>query len=721
MNLERWSTRTPLPTEFEVRWSEWAQAAPLTNFSIRLDHARWDASCGRHATLVMAEASGRRLILVMREVDGEFHCGWPWRWQAAMCDEGAGRGPGPSETEARLMFEAAQEAAHGIRLRMHLPVDPGSRYPGFRTGVTIIQRIDVSDQELLESMDSNKRRLHRRAIREGFLVRLGDRPEDHRIYGELDRGAMQLRGDVPPEPVDDPGPGIGWREWEHPWMRLLVAEREGRVEACVGDGIAPGAMVDGRSAVTSLEARKAGVMALLCLEEARLHRDDAHRWLNHGGDTTFKREVSGRLGTRLVMYGWLGGGRRHALANHSEALLWRTRPTIASWVRAVGRSLPRLAERSTPSVPSIPAAAEPASLTRASKPEAASPMTSPAGVGGAAAAVRTWSTDQPVDASFMRAWQRRLDTSGRAHFSLRPEWLHAEAEQGRICRAILIDEPDLNAAIVLRREREGWVCGRPWRSQILFEDASDSAPGMEALGLLRVLGHMSGQVAPQPLELFVPCVPNGPRGRAAGRTLMRSLRDDDETFFSSLSEETRVDIQRTLDEGWEVRLASSPGEWEAFRTLQVEAADRRAGDRPAGVPHPIAPDVAWLPQESAWQWLFVALKDGALQGGSGFGWAPGGFADYMTRAYSEDARRAGVNTLLTWTAMQHAREAGCRWINWCGATRFDRQFGGDQVEFDRIQMGGPGWSATEQIGSAAQNTMQAMTEWFKGARKGKQS
>ncbi len=345
MNLERGSTRTPLSPAFRSQWLDWTARAPLANFSTRIDHAEHEAVRDRHAVLVLCEHHRRRVALVMREVDGELHCGWPWRWQAVICDPSAQRGPGPDAAEASTMFEVARSAADGARLRMHLPADPGTRVSGYRTGVTIIQRIDVGDEELLDSMEPSKRRMYRKALREGFQVRLADRPEDHRRYGELDRAAARLRGEASEEPGGDPGPGDRWREWELPWMRLIAAEREGRIEAFVGDGVAPSAMVDGRSAVTTPEARKAGVMALICHEEVRHLRDQGHRWLNHGGDTVFKREVAGRLGTSLEMFSWLGGGRRHLLANQAESAIARARRAVVGWVRAADHALPTSLDR----------------------------------------------------------------------------------------------------------------------------------------------------------------------------------------------------------------------------------------------------------------------------------------------------------------------------------------------------------------------------------------
>lgn len=710
MNLERWSTQTSLDAGFAARWSESMQKSPLANFSMRLDHVQWEAANGRHATLVLAEHQKRLMALVLRQVGGEIHCGWPWRWQAVICDREAGRAPGPSAAEGLLLFRAAQAASGSVRLRVHLPVDPGTRAPGFRTGVTIVQRIDVSDEELLDSMDPNKRRLSRRAVREGFAVRLGDRPEDHRAYAALDREATQLRGETPPELVEDPAHGEAWREWEHPWMRLFVAERDGRVEACVGDGFAPGAMVDGRSAVTSVEARKAGVMALLCHDEARSLRDSGHRWFNHGGDTTFKREVSGKLGRSLVMYGWLGGGRRHSLANRAESLLWRSRPAIATWVRAAGRSLPTSVGRGREMVRNELERRRQAEQHRHQVP--------------GSAALRSWTTDEPLEPAFERAWKRRLDASGHAGFAMRVDWLQWEAKHGRIARAMLIDEPDLRAAVVMRQDESGWHCGWPWRPQIVLEDPSDTPAGLDAGPLLRVMSHIESQVAPQRLQLFVPLLPGGPVGNLAGRTLVKPLQMDDEALLAGLHSEKRRAIKKAQKGGWDVRLASGPEEWRAFCEIQVQLDARRARGGAAQIPLEPAPGESWREWELPWHWLFVAVKDGVVHGGSGYGWAPNGVADYRTNASTEEGRKGGVNAMLAWVGLLHARESGCRWLNWGGATQFKRQFGGEPMEIHRVLGGGPLWAVPNEVDRVAHRTTRAVIELIKRSRasgKGKPS
>ena len=58
------------------------------------------------------------------------------------------------------------------------------------------------------------------------------------------------------------------------------------------------------------------------------------RWLNHGGDTVFKREMAGSLGHRVPMWCWLAGGAMWRLPNEAVAAMARIRRHIAERRRA---------------------------------------------------------------------------------------------------------------------------------------------------------------------------------------------------------------------------------------------------------------------------------------------------------------------------------------------------------------------------------------------------
>jgi hypothetical protein len=167
--------------------------------------------------------------------------------------------------------------------------------------------IDREDAELLAAMQPSKRRMIRRAEQAGYRVRDARSLEDFLRFAHLQRETKRRIG-VPAPPVNtNPGPGEGWREWDLPWMWLLLAERDGVVESGLGDGLCPGGTLEARAGASTLRARRDGVFALLSLEEARRGRALGYRWINLGGDTPFKREMAGRLATRVTLACWLGG------------------------------------------------------------------------------------------------------------------------------------------------------------------------------------------------------------------------------------------------------------------------------------------------------------------------------------------------------------------------------------------------------------------------------
>jgi hypothetical protein len=131
---------------------------------------------------------------------------------------------------------------------------------------------------------------------------------------------------------DDPPAGRSWREWENPWMKLFVAIRDGQVVAGSGFGWNPGGMMDYRTNASTLEAKRVGANILLAFEAMRAGRDAGARWMNWGGNTSFKS----RLGAEPVTIGCrLGGGPAWLVPNHVEASLRRARPRLAAWWHAL--------------------------------------------------------------------------------------------------------------------------------------------------------------------------------------------------------------------------------------------------------------------------------------------------------------------------------------------------------------------------------------------------
>jgi len=333
-----WLTRDPLPAVFLVTWMRLLGGAPGAHFAYRTDVLRWDARHGRHAAAVLVEDGGRTGGLVLRETREGWACGWPWRW-CAMYSGWAGSGPVDLEADdAARLFEAARAVAGPRRLRAFFPHPPPRGVPGYPAGATIMWSVVHDDGELLRSMGDSKRRMVKRARAAGYVVREATSPHDFRAFAAVHDAAHRRRAGAAPRPAPpaDPAPGEGWREWELPWMWLLIAERNGVVASGAGDSIGPGWSVEGRTAASDPEARREGAFALLCLEEARAARDRGFRWINHGGDTYFKREVSGRLGTRVPIWCWLSGGGGWRAANVFEASWRGARARLAARRRGTG-------------------------------------------------------------------------------------------------------------------------------------------------------------------------------------------------------------------------------------------------------------------------------------------------------------------------------------------------------------------------------------------------
>jgi hypothetical protein len=330
-----WRTTEPPTPEFEQHWKRALGEATLTNFTLDFAYLQWEARHGRSALAVLSEGEGRKGMLVLRETRAGYVCGWPWRWAAVMRN-----GPVPAPTlepaDAEWLFRQAERAAAGRRVRVYQPVPPPAARAGFAAGATIVQAVDRSDDELMAMMQASKRRMVKRALQEGYQVIQGATLEQFHTFATIQIETMSRRGlRVEATPPPRPEPGEGWREWELPWMWLLLAERDGKIESGLGDGVREGGMVEGRTGASTLAGRRAGAFALLCYEEARRARERGFRWVNHGGDTPFKREMAGALGIRLPMYCWLGGGALWAPANRSETWARQVRLKVPKWARAI--------------------------------------------------------------------------------------------------------------------------------------------------------------------------------------------------------------------------------------------------------------------------------------------------------------------------------------------------------------------------------------------------
>jgi len=335
VNLRVWDTREPMPAGFDKEWEALLARAPHANFSLGLPCLVWEAERGRHALAVMAEKEGRRCACVLRRTAAGYVSGWPWRWQAVIDDPNRCGAVGLDPVEAQWVFTAAVMAARQRPVRFHVPCAPPAGVPGYEAGTTLLYAIDRDDAELLAAMQPSKRRMIRRAQQAGYVVRDACGVDDFVRFAHLQRETKRRIGVAAPPVSANPGHGEGWREWDLPWMWLLLAERDGVVESGLGDGVWPGGTLEARAGASTLRARSDGVFALLSLEEARRGRALGYRWINLGGDTPFKREMAGRLATRVPLACWLGGPGWWTWGARAE-LVWRR---AAARVRRLARDV----------------------------------------------------------------------------------------------------------------------------------------------------------------------------------------------------------------------------------------------------------------------------------------------------------------------------------------------------------------------------------------------
>lgn len=330
MTALTWDTRANAPNGFDAAWTARLARCRLANFTMDLAFLRWDAAAGRHARLALVEDGSRRAAIVLRETPKGLESGWPWRWQVAL--EGADDAPfTPAPDDARWLFECCNALADGRRLLLHLPLAPDGAAPSLFAGATLVKDMRPGEDEMLKSLDGNKRRAINKARREGYTVAVATTLAQMRVFAELHLIVDARHGFHTGPLADSPGPTEAWREWEHPWQTLWVAEREGQVVAGSGFGHYPGGMMDYRANASTPEALKAGANALLAWEALRQGRAAGHRAMNWGGVTTFKQELRGE---RIESHCWLGGGARWAIANHAVAASRAARARLATLVKA---------------------------------------------------------------------------------------------------------------------------------------------------------------------------------------------------------------------------------------------------------------------------------------------------------------------------------------------------------------------------------------------------
>jgi hypothetical protein len=335
--LDYWDTREPLPEDFREAWAEALEGAEHAHFALDLGFLAWEARLGRRSRAVLARQRERTGVVVLRWEGNTWVSGWPWRWQALARGARSDLRVGLSAADARWLHAECSRVVSPSSVRLFLPHPPADGVAGWRAGSTILQELLHDDDELLAGMEPSKRRLARRARALDLEVSVARGHEEFRAFHRLQQEVRARRG-LPQESTreDIPDPGSGWREWELPWMMLLVARRSGQVISGLGDGTHAGGLLDARTSASTMEARSNGANVLLGLTEASVGRELGHRWLNHGGDTAFKREMSGRFGQRVTTFGWLGGSPRWRIFHFGEAAVRRVRPGLARLRRRLG-------------------------------------------------------------------------------------------------------------------------------------------------------------------------------------------------------------------------------------------------------------------------------------------------------------------------------------------------------------------------------------------------
>ena len=362
MSVRVWRTGEPREPAFEAAWNATLARAPYAHYALRLDWLEWNATHGTPGIAVLVEENGIAGVIAARLERGVWVSGLPWRWQAAVASEGRTPSRHIDAPEAERLFAALAGAAGRDRVRAYLPVPPARGIPGFLAGKTILHRIDASDEELQRAMDKTKRSMIRRARRDGYEVVEGTTLDLMRRFAAVQRETDARHGVAPLDgPGEIPPPGLRWREWELPWMWLLVAVRSGEVGSGFGFALGSGSVLESRAAASTRDALRSGAFVLLAFEAARRARENGYRWLNWGGDTFFKRDVSGALGERVPIHLWLGGSGPWALANRAEAVLFGARRFVAG-LRRGGQDSAAMHEGE----PAPPRAARPASRTEPS-------------------------------------------------------------------------------------------------------------------------------------------------------------------------------------------------------------------------------------------------------------------------------------------------------------------------------------------------------------------
>lgn len=647
MSSMLWSTRAPLTPEFERAWNQRLACMPHAHFAVDLPFLTDEARHGRHALAVLVEDDGRRGAIVLRESGTELVSGWPWRWQALIENGSGPPARGMSVEEGEWLWSRAQELSGGRRLRFHLPSPAVNGTPWFVAGHTFVQSLERSEDDLWKGLDGAKRRMTKKARNQGYTVVEARDPEMLRAFSLLPREnqtdtrpPVAYDGDLPP-------PGEGFREWELPWMCLLVAIKDGVVEAGSGFGLKPGGTMDYRTNASSVVAKKDGANVLLAWEAMRIGRERGYRWLNWGGATRFKQEFGG---DRIEVDCRLGGGAVWWLPNLVDVSSRRARVRIGAW----RRSAKRAAKSRTGAAASTPKPArEEASLS-------------------------LWRTREPIDPAFAMAWKELVARAPRANFGLDLDFMTWEARHGRHGLAAIAQGDGRRGLMVLRETREGWTCGLPWRWLAAIADPDErDAPTMTSAEAAWLFQQAQRLVGGRRFQFYVPAPPvDGVPGFEAGATVVQSLAGTDEEILAAIHPSKRRMVKRAQSEGYQVIEGVSLEHFRTFAAIQQETFLRRGIRVEHNLDRLPEPGEDWREWELPWMWLLLATRNGRVESGLGDGLGYGGMLEGRTGASTAIARRAGAFALLCYEEARRGRDRGYRWLNHGGDTPFKREMAG---------------------------------------------
>jgi hypothetical protein len=307
--------------------------------------------------------------------------------------------------------------------------------------------------------------------------------------------------------------------------------------------------------------------------------------------------------------------------------------------------------------------------------------------------MRVHDTRRGGDPGFEREWSALLSRSPLANFTLDPRFLAWEARHGRHALAVLLEEGERRAALVLRAMGAALVSGWPWRWQAVVEGPEPATATLAAGDCTWLFDRARAVAGARRLRFFLPAAASAQSGGfPAGGTRLRALDGDDDAFLATMDVNKRRGVKRALREGWEVREAAGLEDFLAFARLQREVELARGTRVPEIPTAPPESGEAWSEWELPWMWLLVAVREGIVGAGSGYGFSVGGTVEYRANASTAEARKAGVNALLAWEALRRGRDRGCRWMSWGGTNEFKRELGGGHVEIFCRLGGGLAWA-----------------------------